>query len=225
MQFDIRNRPDFACLSVTLATGEQVMTETGAMMGMSSGLKMDTNMPGGIFGAAKRMLGGESVFLNTYTATADGQRLDAAPSMPGDMEHIALENSAIAIQRGSFCACTPGVTLDAKWGGFKGMAAGESLVMLRASGTGHLFLASYGAIHPVQVNGSYIVDTTNIVAFDESLTFRVRPIGGVKSLLFSKEGLVCEFTGTGRLWIQTRSVDSLAAFLHPFRRVKPKSNN
>jgi uncharacterized protein (AIM24 family) len=96
MRFEIRNRPDFACLSVTLGSGEQVMTETGAMMGMSTGLKMDTNMPGGIFGAAKRMLGGESVFWNTYTATADGQRLDAAPSMPGDMEHIALENSAIA---------------------------------------------------------------------------------------------------------------------------------
>jgi uncharacterized protein (TIGR00266 family) len=105
------------------------------------------------------------------------------------------------------------------------MAAGESLIMLRASGTGDLFLSSYGAIHPVRVEGSYIVDTTNIVAFDESLTFRVRPLGGVKSLLFSKEGLVCEFTGTGRLWIQTRSVDSLAAFLHPYRRIKPKSNN
>jgi uncharacterized protein (TIGR00266 family) len=225
MQFEIRNRPDYACVTVTLANGEQVMTETGAMMGMSVGLKMETNMPGGLLGAAKRMIGGESVFLNTYTATADGQRLDAAPSMPGDITHVRLENQSLAIQRGSFCVCTPGITLDAKWGGLKGLAAGEGLTMLRASGTGDLFLSSYGAIHFVDVKGSYIVDTTNIVAFDESLTFRVRPLGGVKSLLFSKEGLVCEFSGTGRLWLQTRSVDSLAAYLHPFRRVRPKSNN
>lgn len=222
MQFEIRNKPDFASLHVFLDEGEQVVTETGAMMGMSPGLKMETNMKGGLLGAAKRALGGESVFLNTYTATSTGQRLDVAPASPGDMEHIALNGNAVMVQRGSYCACTPGITVDSKWGGAKSFFAGEGLIMLRCHGQGDLWIGSYGAIHCQQVDGTYVVDTTHIVAFDESLTYKVRSIGSLKSTLLSGEGRVCEFQGTGRVWFQTRSAPSLASFLHPFRQIKPR---
>lgn len=221
MQFEIRNKPDFASLHVQLATGDQVVTETGAMMGMSPGLKMETNMKGGLMAAAKRALGGESVFLNTYTAERDDMRLDLAPATPGDMEHIHIDDSAVMVQRGSFCASTPDITVDSKWGGAKSFFAGEGLIMLRCHGSGELWIASYGAIHCEQVQGTYVVDTTHIVAFDESLEFHVRSVGGFKSLFLSGEGRVCEFTGHGRVWFQTRSAPSLAEFLHPFRKVKP----
>ena len=117
---------------------------------------------------------------------------------------------------------TEGVEVSTKWGGAKTFFGGEGLFMLRCSGRGELFIASYGAIHSVNVTGTYTVDTSHIVAFDESLTFSVTRVGGLKSLVLSQEGLVCRFTGTGRLWIQTRSVPALASFLHPFRRLKPK---
>lgn len=224
MHHEIRNKPDFASLHITFDEGDQVVTEAGAMMGMSPGLKMETNMKGGLMAAAKRAMSGESVFLNTYTASESGQRIDVAPSSPGDMEHIHLDGNAVVVQRGSYCACTPGVTVDSSWGGWKSLRAGEGLVMLHCSGTGELWLSSYGAIHCEQVNGTYIVDTSHIVAFDESLTYSVRSVGGLKSLLFSGEGAVCEFSGTGRVWFQTRSAPSLAEFLHPFRKIKPKSN-
>ena len=81
-------------------------------------------------------------------------------------------------------------------------------------------MASYGAIHEVDVQGSYVVDTSHIVAFDESLTFRVKSSGSMKSLFFSSEGLVCEFSGAGRVWVQTRNAPALAGFLHPFRPVQ-----
>lgn len=220
MQHEIRNKPDYASLHILLDAGEQVVTESGAMMGMDPGLEMQTNMKGGIMGAAKRALGGESVFLNTYTATGPGQRLDIAPSSPGDMQHVRLDNTALMIQRGSYCANTPGVEVSAKWGGAKSFFGGEGLIMLRASGTGELWMASYGAIHEVDVQGSYVVDTSHIVAFDESLTFRVKSSGSMKSLFFSSEGLVCEFSGAGRVWVQTRNAPALAGFLHPFRPVQ-----
>ncbi len=75
MQFEIKNKPDYASLHIVLGTGDAVVTEAGAMMGMSPGLKMETNMKGGLLAAAKRAVSGESVFLNTYTATEEGQRL------------------------------------------------------------------------------------------------------------------------------------------------------
>ncbi|TNE86884.1 MAG: TIGR00266 family protein [Deltaproteobacteria bacterium] len=222
MQHEIRNKPDFASLHVLLDEGEAVVTEAGAMMGMDPALKMDTNMQGGIFGAAKRALGGESVFLNTYTGTGAGQRLDVAPSQPGDMEHIPV-SGAVVVQRGSYLASTPGIEVSAKWGGAKTFFGGEGLIMLRCEGQGDLWISSYGAIHQVDVQGGYTVDTSHIVAFDESLTFQVRKSGGLKSLFFSSEGLVCQFSGTGRLWIQTRNAPALAGFLHPFRRVQNKN--
>lgn len=221
MQHVIRNKPDFASLHVSLDAGESVITEAGAMMGMDPALKMDTNMKGGLLGAASRALGGESVFLNTYTGTGPGQQLDIAPSQPGDVVHLDLAGTVI-VQRGSFLASTTSVEVQSKWGGARAFFGGESLIMLRCTGQGHLWLSSYGAIHEVAVQGSYTVDTGHIVAFDESLTFDIRKSGGLKSLFFSSEGLVCHFSGTGRLWIQTRNAPTLAGFLHPFRRVKPK---
>lgn len=223
MDVAIRNRPDYASLHFVLASGEAVVTEAGAMMGMDPALKMETNMKGGLLGAAKRALGGESVFLNTYTATGDGQRLDVAPASPGDIVQVDLSGTPLLVQRGSFCAGSPGVHLDTKWGGAKTFFSGEGLFMLQATGTGSVWLASYGAIEPIEVTGTYIVDTSHIVAFDTTLTYKLRKLGGMKSLFLSGEGVVCEFSGTGRLWVQTRNAPALASFLHPFRRVAKKS--
>ena len=225
MKHEIKNKPDYASLHVLLDSGDQVVTESGAMMGMSTGLEMKSNMQGGLMAAAKRAIGGESIFLNTYTATADGQRLDIAPAAPGDMVHIPMSGTAVKVQSGSFCAATTGITVDTKWGGAKTFFGGEGLVMLRCHGQGDLWISSYGAIHAVQVDGSYTVDTGHIVAFEEGLQFSVRKEGSMKSLFFGGEGLVCEFTGKGTLWFQTRNASALASFLHPFRRVKPKNNN
>lgn len=224
MRHEIKNRPDYASLHVFLDEGEAVVTEAGAMMAMDPRLKMDTNMKGGMFAAAKRALGGESVFLNTYTATGPEQRIDIAPSAPGDLIHLDLDGSrTITVQRGSFCASTPDVTVDSKWGGAKSFFGGEGLIMLKCSGTGDLWLSSYGAIHEVDVEGSYTVDTSHIVAFEDTLTFDIRRSGGMKSLFFSGEGLVCGFSGHGKVWIQTRNAPALAGFLHPYRRVKSKN--
>jgi uncharacterized protein (TIGR00266 family) len=222
MQHSIHNKPDFASLHVVLDQGEQLITESGAMMGMSRGLKLETNMKGGLLGAAKRALGGESIFLNTYTASGDGQRLDIAASAPGDVEHLALSGAALMVQSGSYLCSTPGVSVDSKWGGARTFFGGEGLFMLRCAGQGDLWISSYGAIHAIDVAGSYVVDTGHIVAFEDSLQFKVRSVGGIKSLFFSSEGLVCEFSGTGRLWIQTRNSASLAGFLHAFRPVRSK---
>ena len=216
MKHEIRNKPDFASLHFMLDTGDQVVTEAGAMMGMSSKLNIETNMKGGLLGAASRALGGESVFLNTYTATEDGQRLDVAPSMPGDMVHVPMTGTAVMVQRGSFCASTTEVTVNSKWGGAKTFFGGEGLIMLRCEGLGDLWMSSYGAIHAVQVDGSYTVDTGHIVAFESSLSFKVKTFGGGwKQFIFGGEGLICTFSGKGRLWLQTRNPQEFGKTIGP----------
>ncbi len=221
MRHEIHNKPDFASLHVWLDNGEQLVTEAGAMMSMTTDLDMETNMKGGVMGALKRAVGGESVFMNTYTAEKDAQRIDVAPASPGDIVHFPMQDTTVMVQRGSYLCSTPGIEIDTKFQGLKKtFLSGEGAFLLQAIGTGDLWLSSYGAIHEIAIDGSYIVDTGHIVAFDNTVDFDIRKVGGLKSLLFSGEGLVCEFSGRGRVWIQTRNSGALASFLHPFRPVK-----
>jgi len=78
--------------------------------------------------------------------------------------------------------------------------------MLRCTGMGTVFVASYGAIHPIDLADGerYTVDTGHMVAFDESVSYEVGQAGSWKSTLFG-EGLVCKLTGPGRFYLQTRN--------------------
>lgn len=222
MYFELLQKPDFTLLKVTYQQpGEQLLVEASAMVAKDGGVEMKTQLQGGLLAAAKRkMLGGESLFQNTFTGTAAGQRLYLAPAPEGDVERLDCDGvTPVFLNSGAFVASVPSVTLDTKWGGAKGFFSGAGLVLLKAVGQGPLFFSSYGGIHAVDVGaGGYICDTGHIVGFTGGLEYSVQRVGGLKSLFMSGEGLVCNFRGQGRLWLSTRNPGSLASFLHPFRR-------
>lgn len=226
MQSTIAHGPDFAALTLRFdAAGESVLVEAGAMIARDTGMEMKTQLRGGLGASLKRsVLGGESLFQNTFTATAPGQTLRLAPAVEGEIVEQTLDGArTLFLQSGAFVACGPQVTLDTKWGGAKGFF-GAGLFLLKASGQGPLWFATYGALHEITLDGGeYVVDNAHLVAFEESLQYTVERIGGLKSLLFSGEGLVCRVRGRGKLWIQSRSPSSLAWFLHRFRPVKARS--
>lgn len=225
MRYEILDAPDFGLLKVVFeAGGEKMVAESGAMVSMSAGIEIKTSMRGGMLAAAKRkLLGGESLFQNTFTATAAGQELYLAPAPEGDLKVMDLQpGQTFFLQSGAYVAHSgESLVLDTKWGGVKSFFGGLGLFLLKVTGPGRLYYASYGAIHQVAVGaGGYTADTGHIVGFDETINYRVRPFNGFKGLFFSGEGLVCEFSGNGKLFLQTRSPSSLAGFLHPYRPVK-----
>jgi len=216
--------PSYSLARVRLEAGEEINAEAGAMVSMSSGIEMQTSAKGGLLSGLKRsLLGGESFFINTFTATAAGE-VTFAPPLPGDIRHIEVSGGALMVQSTSFLASSPGLTVDTKWAGAKGFFAKEGLFLLKVSGRGHLFVSSYGAIHevPLAAGESYTLDNGHMVAFDESVSYNVRRVGGMKSTLFSGEGLVCTFTGPGRVLLQTRSEDAFLSWLIPHL---PKNNS
>jgi uncharacterized protein (TIGR00266 family) len=227
MQYQLEDKPDFAVVQIRFdQPGEQLLVESSAMVARDTAMEMKTAMQGGLLNAAKRkLLGGESIFQNTFTATAPGQTLWIAPGPEGDVQALELDGSyPVMLNSGAFLASTPSVTIDTKWGGAKGFFSGTGFFLLRAEGRGPLFFSAYGGLHAIDVGpGGYIVDTSHVVGFTGGLDYRVTKVGGMKSLFFSGEGLVCEFRGQGRLWISTRNPGSLASFLHPFRRVERQS--
>lgn len=223
MQYEILEKPDFSIVRVMFqAAGEQMLVESAAMVARDSAVEMKTQMQGGLLGAAKRkLLGGESIFQNTFTSTGGDQQLWLAPGPEGDVESLELEpGNPVMLSSGAFLASGPGVALDTKWGGAKGFFSGAGLFLLKAEGQGPLFFCAYGGIHPIDVGpAGYICDTSHIVGFTAGLSYEVQKLGGMKSLFFSGEGLVCRFQGQGRLWISTRNPSGLVSFIQPFRRV------
>ena len=156
----------------------------------------------------RQLFGGESFFQNTYQAPPDGGRLAVAPPLPGDLMVLELRDETLLVQSGSFVAAAMTITTDTQWSGAKTFFAGEGLIMLRAQGSGPLLLSSYGAIHEMNLAAgeTVTIDTGHIVAFTANLGFQVRKIGGIKSTLFSGEGLVVDLTGPGRVLAQTLSL-------------------
>ncbi len=204
MEYRIVCRPSYSLLELRLEDGEEVVAEAGAMVYMKN-VELKTEVKGGIFGGLKRaLLGGETFFTNRFVARGKGL-LGLAPRYNGDVVHIPLEGRIFA-QSGAFLASTPEVEIDTKWGGGRTFFAGEGLFLLKLEGSGDVFLASFGGVEELDVDGSLIVDTGHIVAFEDGLDFDVRRVGGLKATLLSGEGLVAEFRGQGKVWIQTRSV-------------------
>jgi uncharacterized protein (TIGR00266 family) len=130
---------------------------------------------------------------------------------------MQINNEAYLVQSGSFLASADTVTTDTKWSGAKTFFGGEGLIMLRCVGSGTLILSSYGAIHEVNLTAGqmYTVDTGHLVAFTESIGFKVRAVGGLKSTLLGGEGLVVDLTGPGKILLQTRSVGAFLSWLIP----------
>lgn len=223
MQYELLDKPDFAVVRVRFdRPGEELLVESSAMVARHGGLQMKTQLQGGLMAAAKRkLLGGESLFQNTFTATAPGQDLWIAPGTEGDVVAMELQGQEdIFLNSGAYLAAAPSVQLDTSWGGAKGFF-GPGLFLLKCRGQGPLFFSAYGGIHAVEVGpGGYICDNWNVVAFTGGLSYQVEKVGGLKSLFLGGEGLVCRFSGQGRLWISTRNAGSLAAFLNPFRPVE-----
>jgi uncharacterized protein (TIGR00266 family) len=227
MKFDIEHGPAFAWLRVQLGAGESIQAEAGSMVRRSMGLEMDTRLnagrSAGFFGVLKaffvallrKFFGGETMFVNEFSGPSGGEVV-LAPTLAGHITHRVLDGRhTLFVQSGSYLASTGTIDTKVRFGGIRTLFGGEGLVLLQCTGVGDVFVNSYGGITAVDVDGKFIVDTGHIVAFDGALDFRVRTIGGMKSFFFSGEGLVCEFTGRGKIYVQSRNLGALVSWLTP----------
>jgi uncharacterized protein (TIGR00266 family) len=225
IDYEINHAPAYAALTLKLNPDQTVWVEAGAMAAMDPWIEMKSRMKGGLMKGIGRMLGGESLFLSEFTPKGRAGELLLAPGVPGDVQHYALSGNSLMLQSSGFVACSPDIELNTKFQGMKGFFSGESLFLVKASGTGDLWFSSYGAILEIPVEGDYVVDTGYIVAFEDTLKYSVELMGGLsfRSLrtgIFGGEGLVCRFTGQGRLWIQSRQMSGLINFVNPYRPTK-----
>jgi len=216
-KFKLEGQPEYGFVDVELPAGATLKVEASAMATMDTNVIMKTKLRGGL----GRFVTGESIFMNEFTAQGGPAHIGIAPGAPGDVRHVYLQRQTIYLQNSAFLAAGPDVAVESKWQGLmKGFFSGESLFLIRCSGDGDLWFNSYGGIVEIDVTHNYVVDTGNIVAFTDGLTYEVTKVGGYKSLFFSGEGFVCRFSGQGKIWIQTRKVGALVRWAWPFRPSK-----
>jgi len=212
----IKHRPSFSTLFVQLAPGESIVAESDAMASMSSEIDIETRFNGGFLTAIMRKLfGGESLFINEFKSQgAEAGELVLTQPTPGDIEEVLLENTTMYLQPGAFVACDPTVEMSLGWAGFASLIGGEGLFRLKVSGQGRVWIGGYGGIEQIDVKDSYIVDSSHMLAYEPSIGLHVGLAGGIFSSFFGGEGLVTRLSGPARIYIQSRSMSGLTAWVN-----------
>ena len=220
MKYSIDHGPSYAVLEMDLEPNEKIVADGGAMTWMSN-LTASTNMSGGLISGIKRAVGGESMFLNTYTANPTGGSIGFAPGDPGMIIDYPL-NGDVYLQKGAFLCCEEGVQTDLKFQGLRGFF-NVGLLSLRLTGNGHVFFGGYGDVETVDVDGDIIVDSGHVLGWEPSLQYELSYRRGVRNFLFA-EGMMLRFYGRGKIWIQSRNPLTLADFMYPYRPQKSDNN-
>jgi uncharacterized protein (TIGR00266 family) len=217
--WEIQHAGAFALAVVNLQPEQSISAEAGAMVSMSANVELQSQMKGGVFGALKRAVVGESAFVSTFTARQAAGEVTFAPAAPGDVVGIEMNNQIFTVQASSYLAGDVSLQVETKFGGAKSWFGGEGLFVIQVSGTGLLLISSFGAIHRkvLRPGERYVVDTGHLVAWESSMQYQLRKAARsfFRSFL-SGEGLVAEFQGPGELLIQTRNIEAFAGLLKPF---------
>jgi len=222
MQVQLRHNPSFTVARCVLAPGEPLRVEGGAMMAHSAGVTLQAQAQGGVMAGLKRsVLSGGSFYVTTYTAPAQGGWVDVAGVLPGDTVPITVTpDRPFFIRRGGWIANSYGVTVDSQWGGMANLFGGEGGFGFRASGTGEVIASVYGAVDFMDLDAGEVVtiDTGHVVAYELSMTFRMRRAVEGRSMqsLKSGEGWVFDFTGPGRVLMQSRNPEAFAHWVGEF---------
>jgi uncharacterized protein (TIGR00266 family) len=199
MQINVLHRPAQALAQVWLQPGESIVAESGAMVGMTPNVQLQTQS-GGVMSGLKRMFGGESFFRNTFTAQQGNGEVLLAQALPGDMAVLEMTPQGYFVQSSAFVASSPGVNIDF----FSG--AGVFVLKATTQAPGQLLVGGFGGLQELVCDGNLVIDTGHLVAWDATLEYQVGKSGsGWIASFLSGEGLVCHFRGQGRIWVQTRN--------------------
>lgn len=218
MQYEIRYKPSYSLLVVTLDPGESLTAESGSMTYMEPVIEVKTQKREKSFwgSLSLALIGGQSFFVNEFTAIGSKGKAAFSAAPLGDIDTLTLsEGKGFIVQKSAYIASQQEIVLDVKWEGFTKGLFGQGLFMIRATGNGLLFINTFGAIdtHVLASGEKLIVDNFHLVAFSESCQYVVRKFGGLKETILGGEGLVTEITGPGEVYIQTKNIRELADWI------------
>ena len=168
-----------------------------------------------LFGALRRTVTGESLFLTYFRADSPGE-VGFAGNYPGRIQVFELPaGRSVLAQRDAFLFAQTTVQLTValvkKIGA--GFFGGEGFILEKLTGPGTVFIHGGGDFVEFDLAAGQVlqVDTGCIVAFDETVDYDIQLAGGIKTALFGGEGLfLATLTGPGKIWLQSMPIMNLA---------------
>jgi uncharacterized protein (TIGR00266 family) len=221
---------DMQALEIELDPQEGAIAEAGSLMYMEDGIRMETifgdgsqsGFLGKLFGAGKRLLTGESLFMTTFTNEGYGKkRVTFAAPYPGKIIPLDLAQlgGKVICQKDAFLAAAKGVSIgiefQKKLG--TGFFGGEGFIMERLEGDGLAFAHAGGTIikRDLQHGEKLRIDTGCLVAMTQDIHYDIEYVGGIKTALFGGEGLFfATLQGSGTVWIQSLPFSRLASRIY-----------
>ena len=218
MEFFIEG--DYPILRCRLNRGETIKTTAGAMSWMTENIDVEVTT-GGVMKGIARMFAGESMFFSYYTAGIDNQEITFASSLPGTILNIKMEGKNLIAQKTAYLASEKTVEVESiftkKFA--SGLLGGEGFVLQKLSGHGELFLEADGSLTEYNLGSgeALLVDQGHVFLFEESVSYEIKTIKGMKNVFFGGEGLfLVKLTGPGKVILQSMPISSLAARIIPF---------
>ena len=201
----------------TFNQGEAVYSQSGGMVWQTDGIEMKTNAKGGALKSIGRMFAGESIFMNTYTATKDNAKAAFATTVPGDIIPVDMSQNpnGFMIQKSAFLCAEPGVDVSIAFTKkfSAGLFGGEGFIIQKAQGNGLLFLEVDGDPVTKELAPGEIlkVDTGDVVGFESTVAYEIETVKGFGNILFGGEGLfLTRLTGPGKVILQTQNFNDFA---------------
>ena len=200
-----------------LAAGESMITESGSMVWMSPNMEMQTSGGGSLGKAFGRMLSGENIFQNIYTAKGGPGLIAFASSFPGSIRAVEITpDRPVICQKSAFLAAERGVELSTFFQkrGMVGFFGGEGFIMQKISGRGIAFIEidGHAVEYDLKPGQQIIVDTGNLAMADPTCAIDVQTVKGAKNIFFGGEGLFhTVVTGPGRITLQTMPFSSFVS--------------
>lgn len=227
MRYRRTNDGTFPLIIVDLNREEKIRIERGSMVFHNGKVSFDGEMNSQgidvfdkfVKSVGRSMVSGESFFITKVTGLEDAATLAIAPASIGDIKELVVGEKQWYINDGSFLACDESVSYRiGRQSIGKAMFAGTGgLFIMKTQGNGSMLVNSFGDILEIDLDGSspFIVDNSHVVAWEDTLTYSIKVASGTFGYT-TGEGLVNEFNGSGKIFIQTRHVMGLARLLAPF---------
>ncbi|MCE2845420.1 MAG: TIGR00266 family protein [Sphingobacteriales bacterium] len=209
---------DIQVVEVEMDPGEAIVAEAGAMLYLEQGIEMQTSTGGGILKGLKRMITGESFFITSFTNHgAVKRKMALAAPYPGKIIAINPKDfgGSFLCQKDGFLCAAQGIDINIAFTKRigAGLFGGEGFILQRLSGDGNCFIHAGGTIlkRQLAVGEQLRVDTGCLVAFEPTVDYDIKFIGGFKNSLFGGEGLFyAELTGPGLVYLQSVPFSRLA---------------
>jgi len=208
MRYEIKGGA-FPAAVINLNKGEQIYSDKGDMSWRSPLIEMNTTTKGGLLKGIKRSFGGESFFLNTFTSTEDNQEIVFTSSLPGTIKAMNFDGTKNLIcQKNAFMCADVSVDSDIVFTKSltAGLVGGEGFILQKLGGSGTALLEIDGSLAEKTLGDGekLLVDQGHLAYFEETVTYRIVMVKGLKNKLIGGEGLfLIELVGPGVIGLQT----------------------